>query len=124
MEPTSENPTNPTGPTYQVQQAVPNSTAVLVLGILSIVGCWCYGIVGLVLGIIALVLSSKDEKLLKLNQGMYTEGSVKNLKAGKICSIIGTSLSGLFVLILIIYFAIIGATLGTFLHAFPWDSLK
>ena len=29
---------------------LPNATAVLVLGILSLVFCWCYGFVGLVLG--------------------------------------------------------------------------
>ena len=37
------------------QQQLPNATAVLVLGIISIVGCFCYGIIGLILGIIALV---------------------------------------------------------------------
>lgn len=31
---------------------LPNATAVLVLGILSLVFCWCYGFVGLVLGIL------------------------------------------------------------------------
>lgn len=131
MEPTPENQgqqtqsQQPTGGTpYQLQQTVPNSTAVLVLGILSIVCCWCYGIIGLPLGIIALVLSSKSEKLIKLNFGLYTEGSVKNLRAGKICAIIGTSISGLFLLIFIIYLAIVGAALGTIFHTLPWDALK
>ena len=35
------------------QQQLPNSTAVLVLGIISIVGCFCYGILGLILGLIS-----------------------------------------------------------------------
>ncbi len=43
------------------KQELPNSTGVLVLGILSIVFCWCYGIPGLVLGIIALVMSKKQQ---------------------------------------------------------------
>ena len=35
---------------------LPNATAALVLGALSLVFCWCYGIIGLVLGILAVVL--------------------------------------------------------------------
>lgn len=77
------------------QQALPNATAVLVLGILSIVACWCYGIVGIILGVIALILSGKSKKLYDENPGAYTEGSYNNLKAGKICAIIGLSLSAL-----------------------------
>jgi hypothetical protein len=41
--------------------ALPNSTAVLVLGIVSIVMCLCYGIVGLICSIVSLVLYSKDK---------------------------------------------------------------
>ena len=37
---------------------LPNATAVLVLGILSLVFCWCYGFVGLVLGILAVDIAS------------------------------------------------------------------
>lgn len=133
MEPTPENqippmppipPIPPTGPTFLVQQALPNSTAVLVLGILSIVLCWCYGIIGLTLGIIAIVLATKGEKIYQEKPANYSEGSLKNLKAGKICAIIGTSISGLYVLIVIIYLSIVGAALGTFFHTFPWNSLK
>ena len=44
----------------QPQRPLPNATAVLVLGIIAIVGCFCDGIPGLVCGIIALVLAGKD----------------------------------------------------------------
>ena len=47
----------------QPQQPLPNATPVLVLGILSIVMCFCYGILGLILGIIALVLSASSKRL-------------------------------------------------------------
>ena len=40
--------------------ALPNATAVLVLGILSIVTCWLYGIPGIIMGIIAIVLAQKE----------------------------------------------------------------
>jgi len=103
---------------------VPNSTGVLVMGILSIVTCWCWGIIGLTLGIIALVLATKGEKVYQASPSEYTEGSIKNLKAGKICAIIGTSLSGLYVAFWIVYISIVGAALGTFFTSFPWHNLK
>jgi hypothetical protein len=103
----TEKQTNQAGQSAQaMQQPLPNASAVLVLGILSIVTCWCYGFIGLVLGIIGLVLSGKPLKLYKENPDLYTESSFKNVKAGRICSIIGLSISGL--LILIGLFAILG----------------
>ncbi|HRH38859.1 MAG TPA: hypothetical protein PK760_10965, partial [Flavobacteriales bacterium] len=49
------------------QQPVPNATTVLVLGILSIVFCWCYGFIGLILGIIAVSISGKAKKIYEAN---------------------------------------------------------
>lgn len=103
----------------QMQQALPNSTAVLVLGIISIVSCWCVGIVGLVLGIIALVLASKAKQLYLKSPGNYTQSSYGNLKAGKVCAIIGVCLSGLYVLYAIVYFLILGAAFT----ALPWAEM-
>ena len=109
--------TNTQNPGQQPQEGViqplPNSTAVLVLGIVSIVAVFCtYGILGIALGIIGLVLSGRPMKLYTDNPEAYTEASFKNLKAGKICSIIGLSLGGLFVLLGIL--AIIGIFGGMF----------
>lgn len=39
---------------------LPNATVVLVLGILSLIFCWCYGFFGLILGIIAVVLAGDN----------------------------------------------------------------
>lgn len=88
---------------------LPNATAVLVLGIISIVGCFCYGIVGLVCGIIAIVLSNKDLRMYNAAPHQFTQGSYNNLKAGRICAIIGTILSSLYAVIMIIMFAIYGS---------------
>lgn len=85
----------------QIQQPVPNSTTVLVLGIVSIVGCFCYGIVGTICGIIAIILAGQGKKLYEQNASAYTEASYKNLKAGKICAIIGLIMSVLYILIII-----------------------
>lgn len=100
--------------------ALPNSTAVLVLGILSIVFCWCWGIIGLVLGIIALVLSGKAGAMYKENPSAYTLSSFNNLKGGRICAIIGTILSGLYLIWVIVYIFILGAAISQM----PWDMVQ
>ena len=64
---------------------LPNATAALVLGALSLVFCWCYGIIGLVLGILAVVLASAPRKAYLENPERFTEVSYKNLNAGYSC---------------------------------------
>lgn len=91
---------------YSGRQMLPNATATLVLGILSIVFCWCYGIVGTTLGIIALAISAKSVKLYNDNPAAYD--GYGNLKAGRIMSIIGISLSALYLVFIIIYISILG----------------
>lgn len=66
-------------------QQLPNATATLVLGILSIVVCF-------ICGIIALVISNKDVGLYKNNPELYSETSYNNIKAGRICAIVGIAL--------------------------------
>ena len=98
-------------PRLPQQQNLPNSTAVLVLGIISIVGCFCYGLVGLITGIVALVLAKKDRARYSVNPNMFTESSYKNLNAGRVCAIIGTILSSLYILVVIGYLSIIGTAI-------------
>ncbi|MFZ4784999.1 MAG: CCC motif membrane protein [Flavobacteriales bacterium] len=82
------------------QRPIPNSTAVLILGILSIPFCCCVnGLGGLALGIVALVMFGKANTLYATNSAEYTEKSYKNLKAGRICAIIGIVLSGIMILL-------------------------
>jgi hypothetical protein len=94
-------------------QMVPNSTGVLVLGIISIVTCWLYGILGLILGIVALSLSGSGKKAYTENPSLYTQASWNNLKAGRVCAIIGVSLSALFMIYVIVLIAIVGAAFGS-----------
>jgi len=101
------------------QSPVPNSTAVLVLGILSIVFCFCYGLVGIILGIIAIVLGSKGAAIYKANPNGYSLASYNNLKAGKICGIIGLILSCIYIVFIIIYIVAVGSILS----AMPWDMM-
>ncbi|MEL0456075.1 CCC motif membrane protein [Flavobacteriaceae bacterium SZ-1-7] len=78
------------------QQKLPNATLILIFGILSIVTCCCYGFVGLILGIIAVVLANKATKVYAENPEGYT--GISNVKTGKILAIIGIVLSSLYLI--------------------------
>lgn len=91
---------NPVQSTGTWSENLPDSTAVLVLGILSIIGSFCYGVVGLILGIIALAISGRPERLYRQSPTRYAQSSYSNLKAGKVCGIIGICISGLVLLVL------------------------
>lgn len=84
-----------------VPKKLPNATAVLVLGILSLVFCFCFGLIGFILAIIALVLHKKDKELYLSNPKAY-DASFKNSKAGFICALIGLILSSFSVILMII----------------------
>jgi hypothetical protein len=90
--------------------SLPNAVAVLVLGIISIVGCLFYGVPGLICGIIAMVMHRKDKTIWLSNPEKYDE-AFKTSKAGYICAIIGLSLSALYIIVLAIAipFAIAGS---------------
>ena len=92
--------------------ALPNATAVLVLGILSIVTCWLYGIPGIIMGIIAITMHKKDKAMYNSNKAKYAQ-SFKNSKAGFICGIIGLSLSALFIVYLIVVLMVFAGAVAT-----------
>ncbi|MCO7185393.1 CCC motif membrane protein [Tenacibaculum sp. XPcli2-G] len=93
------------------KQKLPNSTGVLVLGIISILGCCCYGFIGLILGVVALVLAKKATTLYNENPDEYD--GINNVKIGKILAIIGVILSSLYIITMV----------GMILF-FGWDALQ
>jgi hypothetical protein len=110
---------NPPSAGFQ-QQPVPNSTAVLVLGILSIVTCWTNGFIGIVLGIIALAIAGKGITAYKANPSLYTLSSYNNLKSGRVCAIIGLSLSGFFLLVIL---SVLGFAFSAIFSTLPWHAI-
>lgn len=92
------------------RQELPNSTLILIFGILSIIGCCCYGIVGLVFGIIAVVMAQKATGIFNSNPEMYT--GYQNVKTGKILGIIGIVLSAIVLVIGIVALIIFGGLAG------------
>lgn len=87
---------------------LPNATASLVLGILSIVtSCW---FVGFVLGIIGLVLGNKARRIYLLAPEAYNGYGMAN--AGRITSIVGICIGSLYVLYIFVLIGLIGIGLG------------
>lgn len=79
-----------------------NAIGALVLGILSILTCICYGFIGLILAIIGLVISKGDNQKVKDNPDvLYANAGV--LKAGRILCIIGL----VFNILMLLYFVVI-----------------
>lgn len=108
------------------QIQLPNSTGILVMGIISIV-CFCClasGIIGITLGILALVLGNKAIKEYEENPQKYTEKSYKNAKSGRVCGIVGLSLGSIWVVGFIIYLSIIGWAIGAALTTMPWEMIN
>lgn len=82
---------------YNTGQSLPNATAVFVLGIVSIL-LSCF-FIGLLPGIIGLLLSREGRNLHKANPYIYRDHGL--LKAGYILSIIGTSISALYAILML-----------------------
>lgn len=94
-----------------------NAVATLVLGIIAIPACFCYGIIAIILGIVTLAISNKEWKAYKRNPGAYKTADANNMKAGRICGIIGLCLGGLYFLFIIGYLLIVGTFYGSILSA-------
>lgn len=84
------------------QQKLPNSTLILVLGILSIISCCCYGI-GVILGIVAFVMANTATKTYLANPEFYT--GYQNVKVGKILAIIGIILGAIYLAIIVFMYS-------------------
>lgn len=95
----------------QQQEPLQNATLILVLGILSILTCCCYGVVGLILGIVTIVLAKKATAIYSENPDAYT--GYQNVKIGKILAIIGLVLSVLYLI----------ATIWAIM-TFGWETLQ
>lgn len=90
---------------------LPNATAVLVLGIISIVVCFA----GLITGIIALIMHKRDKEIYLTNPAKY-EASFKNSRAGYICAIVGVCLQALIVLFYVLYFIFVFSMISNMQH--------
>jgi hypothetical protein len=104
----------------QVKNDLPNATAVLALGISSIILCWCQGIIGIILAIIALVLANRDTALYDANPEAYSENSYKNLRTGRTIALIGLILAAAFFFVIVISMFFLGLNFALF----PWEMIE
>jgi hypothetical protein len=72
---------------------------ILVLGVLSIIGCcFYYGAPGITIGIIVLLLANYASKNYMSNPEKFTENSYKNMNAGKVCAMIAIVMSVIYLI--------------------------
>lgn len=88
------------------KQQLPNATLILIFGILSIVTCCCYGVIGLILGIIALIMANKATAIYAANPELYD--GFQNVKIGKTLAIIGIVLNAIYLIYVVWLFTTIG----------------
>lgn len=93
------------------RQELPNATLIVVLGAISIVTSCCYGVIGLVLGIVTLVLANSAKKQYLADPEIYDNYS--QIKTGRILGIIGIILSILVMIFIVGVIAYIG-----------WDAIQ
>jgi uncharacterized membrane protein YjjP (DUF1212 family) len=102
------------------QEALPNSTLILVLGISSIAISLCcclvlgaFGFIGILIGgiaaVIGLIMAKKAKNTYEQNPGLYTESSYNNINTGRICSIVGLALAVLCLIVFTFVFILYGA---------------
>ncbi len=87
---------------FEMKIPLPQANLVLALGVLSVVGACCYGIIGLILGILALFISSSDLTAYTQNPSRYLTKSYNNLTTGRTCAIIGIVLSCIVLMFIIL----------------------
>ena len=96
--------------TSQNQIQLPNATTVLILGIASLVLCYCCGgILGIPLTIVGLFLANKAKKLYEESPEKYN--NYNNLKIGGILCIVGLILNIITFILVIVFYIIYGVTI-------------
>ncbi len=94
-----EQPKLPNAGIFMEQQKLPNTGVIIGLGIASILLCWCYGVLGLILSIVAIILASKSKSV--YNESPQDYSDYGTLTTGKVIAIIGLILNILFILLMI-----------------------
>jgi hypothetical protein len=92
-----------------LRETIPNSGAVLILGILSVLFCWFYGFLSLILGITALVLAANGAKEYNREPGRYDQASYYKLRLGRNFAIAGLCLGALSLIFALLWMMLFGA---------------
>ena len=88
-----------------MKEKLPHSQAALILGISSIItACCCYGVVGIILGVIGIMQANKAVAVHNQDPDLYT--GINNANTGKTTSVIGVVLG---VIVVIVYLYILNS---------------
>ena len=96
---------------------LPEASTVLVLGILSLIFTFSCGIIGLILGIIAVAMASSQRKMYINAPGEYTESSYNNVNSGRVCGIISICIAAIvtvFAVLIVCGVVVLGISASTF----------
>lgn len=96
---------------------LPEASTVLVLGILSLIFTFSCGIIGLILGIIAVAMASSQRKMYINTPGEYTESSYNNVNSGRVCGIISICIATIvtvFTVLIVCGVVVLGISASTF----------
>jgi hypothetical protein len=104
-----------------IKKNLPYDGLALVLGIISLFGCFCLGFIGLIAGISSLMIYKSQKKKYLQNPADYLDSSLKRLGLARFLAIAGTSLSSLFLLIILLF---IVSENKNYILEFPWNLLK
>ena len=88
------------------KQRLPNATLIIVFGIVSIVTFCCFGIFGLIFGLIALVMANSAIRKYKQEPELWS--GYENVKVGRILAIIGIAINLLYLARIIYVIATLG----------------
>lgn len=84
------------------QETLPNANLALALSIISLLTCCCFGVLGFVLALIALVLSNKDLRQYQSDPTRYAPNSYSNLSSAHVLSIISLVLNSAMLLLMVL----------------------
>lgn len=83
----------------------PRASTINSLGILGLVLTFVFGIVGLIINIIALAMSGSAMGEVNGNPGRYSDASIRKIKSGRTCAIVGLSIQGAAIIIILLVVA-------------------
>jgi len=90
------------GGTMGMQIDHPKASTINTLGLVGIILTFLIGIIGLILNIVNLAISAGVMREIRENPGKYSEASIKKIKTGRTCSIVGLSIQGALILLIIV----------------------
>ena len=89
-----------------LKQKLPNANTILILSVLSVITCCLYGVVGIVLAVVAIQKAKKEEQLYWENPEQYA--SLGTVNAARVIAVIGLILSTIYLIFTLYIWIVVG----------------